>query len=281
MLTNVHSDRVKRVRGLARRSARLEAGHLLVEGPQACREAAEAGLVIDLYLTPQAGERYSEIPAATLDAGGFVHEAVAEYVAAISGDAQGVVAVAHDPAAGLTLEDLLAEPGDPADQALVAVFEQIRDPGNAGTVIRAADAAGAGLVVFADGSVDPTSPKVVRASAGSYFHLPVVAAGAVPDVAARLRACGLQVLAADGAGKVSLFQPGDTDLAAPTAWLFGNEARGLSDAALAVADASVRIPVYGQAESLNLAMAATLCLYGSAAAMAAAGTNAPPGPTGV
>jgi TrmH family RNA methyltransferase len=145
----------------------------------------------------------------------------------------------------------------------VAVFEQVRDPGNAGTAIRAADGAGAGLVVFADQAVDPTGPKVIRASAGSYFHLPVLRTGPVAEIAEPLQAAGLRLMGADANGSVRLEE---ADLEQPTAWLFGNEARGLSGAATAASDKTVRIPIYGRAESLNLAMAATLCLYASAAA---------------
>jgi TrmH family RNA methyltransferase len=315
VLTNAGSDRVARVRRLGRRSARLETGSLLVEGPQACREAALAGLVSDLYLTPDAVLRFPETVEACAGSGGFVHEASREYVDAISGDAQGVAAVARDPWAGLGLEEGLREAlggaagcdgqerrgagfPDLGERAaftseagaigrsgpdasggyssggsalvagpLVAVFERLRDPGNAGAAIRVADAAGASLAVFADESVDATSPKVVRASAGSYFHLPVVAAGAAADVAGVLKAAGFKVLAADGGGSAVLGEFGLP--AGPVAWLFGNEANGLSEAALAAADAAVRIPIYGRAESLNVATAAALCLYATAGGLSA------------
>jgi TrmH family RNA methyltransferase len=254
-LTNVASERVRRVRRLAKRSARSETGRLLVEGPQACREAALAGLVVDLYLTADAAHAHPEIAAATDESGGHIHEASAEYVRAISTDAQGFVAVAGDPWSGWTVArslDRLVR--------LAAVFEQIRDPGNAGTAIRSADAAGADLVVFADQSVDPAAPKVVRSSAGSYFHLPVVRAGMIEEAVAPLRRAGLEVLAADGAADLAL---GAAVLERPAVWLFGNEVRGLSAAALAAADRSIRIEIHGRAESLNVAMAATLCLYAS------------------
>ncbi|HEX4811727.1 MAG TPA: RNA methyltransferase, partial [Nonomuraea sp.] len=144
---------------------------------------------------------------------------------------------------------------------LVAVLAHVRDPGNAGTVLRAADAAGADAVVFTDASVDPYNGKCVRASAGSLFHLPVVV-GAPAGAAMRLlRERGLRVLAADGAGKHTL---DDVGLAGPTAWIFGNEAWGLPEEILAEADDVVRVPIYGQAESLNLATAAAVCLYSSA-----------------
>ena len=146
---------------------------------------------------------------------------------------------------------------------LVALCADVRDPGNAGTVIRSADAAGADAVVLAGHSVDAYNPKTVRASVGSLFHLPVAIE---PDPAAAVRAAqaaGLQVLAADGAGEVDLDDADDL-LAAPTAWLFGNEAWGLPAELAGLADHRVRIPIHGRAESLNLSTAAALCLYASA-----------------
>ncbi|HSK09476.1 MAG TPA: RNA methyltransferase, partial [Vicinamibacterales bacterium] len=165
---------------------------------------------------------------------------------------------------------------------LVAVLARVRDPGNAGTVIRAADAAGADAVVVTDFSVDVHNPKVVRSTAGSLFHLPVVAGESLRDVVDALRAAGLVVLAADGAGEHDLDElldlagansgagaprpPGTPDLAAPTAWVFGNEALGLQEADRDLADAVVRVPIRGRAESLNLAAAAAVCLFASARA---------------
>jgi TrmH family RNA methyltransferase len=150
---------------------------------------------------------------------------------------------------------------------LVAVLANVRDPGNAGTVLRAADAAGAGAVIFADASVDPYNGKCVRASAGSIFHLPVVAGARLDEAAAALRDAGLRVVAADGRGDFRLDDPAVRKrLAAPTAWLFGNEAWGLPPGLLGLADESVAVPIYGRAESLNLATAAAVCLYASAAA---------------
>lgn len=144
---------------------------------------------------------------------------------------------------------------------LVAVLAHVRDPGNAGTVLRTADAAGADSVVFTDASVDPYNGKCVRASAGSLFHLPVTTGVHVTRVVEHLKGSGLRVLAADGAGKQTL---DDVDLSGPTAWIFGNEAWGLPEEILTLADDVVRVPIYGRAESLNLATAAAVCLYASA-----------------
>jgi len=145
---------------------------------------------------------------------------------------------------------------------LVAVLDRVNDPGNAGTVLRTADAAGADAVVLTEGSVDPHNGKCVRATAGSLWHLPVVSAVPLPDAVEHLRGQDLQVLATSGSGEHDLDDLVDAGaLGAPTAWLFGPEAAGLSADALALADRTVRIPIVGRAESLNLSAAAAVCLY--------------------
>ena len=147
---------------------------------------------------------------------------------------------------------------------------QVRDPGNAGTVVRCADAFGADGVVLTTGSVELTNPKTVRASVGSLFHLPVAVGAGLAAVVDAAHAAGLQVLAADGAGDVGLSELDRTGgLARPTLWLFGNEAWGMPEADRALADRVVRVPLYGAAESLNLATAAAVCLYTTATAQRA------------
>jgi TrmH family RNA methyltransferase len=166
---------------------------------------------------------------------------------------QGVVAVC-----GLldrSLTDVLA--GSPE---LVAVLVGVSDPGNAGTVIRVADAAGADAVVLAGDAVDPHNGKCVRASTGSVFHVPI-ARGSIDDVLDACRSAGLRLIAADGYAKAEL-TPGT--VIGPTAWFFGSEAHGLPEEVKSAADESLRVPIYGKAESLNLATAATVCLYATA-----------------
>jgi TrmH family RNA methyltransferase len=150
---------------------------------------------------------------------------------------------------------------------LVAVLVGIADPGNAGTVARVADAAGVDAVIFAGDTVDPHNGKCVRASTGSVFHLPIARSRDVDEVFAACRAAGLRLVGADGYADDDL----DTaslrgDLDQPTAWVFGSEAHGLPDDLLGELDTSLKVPVYGRAESLNLATAAAVCLYASARA---------------
>jgi TrmH family RNA methyltransferase len=155
----------------------------------------------------------------------------------------------------------------PASPRLVAVLDRCSDPGNAGTAIRTATAAGADAVVVSAGSVDIWSGKCVRASAGSVFQIPVLTEMSSVRAIAALRAAGCEVLATAADGEPDLDTLADAGaLAAPTAWLFGNEAHGLSDELRAAVDRTVRVPLYGPAESLNLAACVAVCLYASARA---------------
>jgi TrmH family RNA methyltransferase len=265
---------------LSGRSARQRARLFVAEGPQAVREAVTApGVVQDLYATPDAAQRHPDIVAAAATAGTPARPVTAEVLAAMAQTVtpQGLLAVCRF--VDVPLPAVLA--GRPQ---LVAVLARVRDPGNAGTVLRAADAAGAEAVVLTSTSVDVHNPKCVRATAGSLFHLPVVTGVGLADTVAGLRATGLAVLAADGDGDLDL--DGLLDLAAtgepggiagPVAWVFGNEAWGLRADDLALVDGVVRVPVHGRAQSLNLATAASVCLYAAARAQRrAAGSRTRP-----
>lgn len=210
--------------------------------------------VVEVYATVAAAEQYADLLADAPQVWLVEGRAMASLSDSVS--PAGLVAVCRF--LDVPLGQILADP-----PSLVTVCADIRDPGNAGTVIRTSDAAGAGVVVLAGHSVDPYNPKTVRASVGSLFHLPIVMVDDPVDAVVRLRDAGLRVLAADGAGESDLF---DTDLAGPTAWLFGNEAWGLPAELAAAADQRVSIPIHGRAESLNLATAAAVCLYASARA---------------
>ncbi|ADG88751.1 RNA methyltransferase [Thermobispora bispora] len=258
-ITNVKSPRVKAVRRLTKRAFRDRDRAFLAEGPQAIREALRTpGVTVELYATTEAEARHPDIVAAARDAGVPVHRTSGEVMAELTQTVtpQGLVAVCrfvHVP-----LEEAV-RPG----ARLVAVLAHVRDPGNAGTVLRTADAAGADAVVFTDASVDPYNGKCVRASAGSLFHLPVSINARFPETVRQAREAGLRILAADASGARTL---DEVDLSRPTAWVFGNEAWGLPPELLELADEVVRVPIYGRAESLNLATAAAVCLYASARA---------------
>jgi TrmH family RNA methyltransferase len=255
------TPRVSAARRLQRRRDRDETGRFLAEGPQAVREAlSRAGTVIELFITADAIEKHPDI----------VAEAGKTELSLITGDGlnslaetvtpQGMVAVCHH--LDVTLSHALT-----ARPRLVAVLAGIRDPGNAGTVLRTADAAGAEAVIFAGDTVDPYNGKCVRASAGSLFHVDVVRAADPFHVVTTLRDAGLTVLAADGYGSHDLDTLADDGaLAVPTAWMFGSEAHGLPADLADATDARVRVPLHGRAESLNLAAAAAVCLYASARA---------------
>lgn len=271
ILDNPDSARVARVAGLARRHARDKYERFLVEGPRGVGEAVRhaAAHVHDLYLTPEAADRHADILARARAAGLYTHTVTPRVMAAMSADTQGVLAVVATTAlaAGPRPQEDGAGAGEGlaerlAGARLVAVLAEAQDPGNAGTIIRTADAAGADAVVLVRGSVDATNPKVVRSTAGSLFHLPVLTGAGLGEVLEALDGAGLAVLAADGSGPVGLFDA-DELLARPCAWLFGNEARGLAPEALERAEAVVSVPVLGAAESLNVAAAAAVCLYAS------------------
>ncbi|MCH0543004.1 RNA methyltransferase [Streptomyces sp. MUM 203J] len=272
-LISPRSPRVVAARRLAKRSFRGKERRFLAEGPQAVREAvAHRGpdgtpTLLELFTTTEAAARHTDIVDAARAAGARVHHASDAVIAELSQTVtpQGLVGVCG----------FLDSPFEEILQArpkLVAVLAHVRDPGNAGTVLRCADAAGADAVILTDASVDLYNPKSVRASVGSLFHLPVAVGVPVQRAVAGLKDAGARVLAADGAGLDDLDAELDAgSMGGPTAWIFGNEAWGLPEETRALADAVVRVPIHGRAESLNLATAAAVCLYASARAQRAPG----------
>lgn len=227
----------------------------------------------DLFFSAEGRARHPELIERAVELGVAVHLASDRVLEALSETVtpQGLVAVCD-------LRDAPLATVAAATPRLVAVLAAVRDPGNAGTVLRTADAAGADAVIFTDGSVDAYNGKCVRASAGSLFHLPVVVGVPAAQAVSALRAAGLQILAADGSAQTDLDEIEDAgSLGRPTAWLFGNEAWGLPPDVLALADRAVRVPIRGRAESLNLAAAAAVCLYASARAARTPGVRPPNG----
>ncbi|NMM32582.1 MAG: RNA methyltransferase [Phycicoccus sp.] len=259
MLTNISSDRVRSVRALSRRAVREREGLFLVEGPQTVGEvvAHRPDAVKDLYVDVQAAGRHTVVLEAAQTAGLSIREVSSDVLCAMCDTKvpQGIVAVCRPIDVDL---DVVLE----LRPRVLVILTNIRDPGNAGTVIRSADAAGADAVLLSGSSVDIYNPKVVRSTVGSLFHLPIVTGVPIPDLLERVRRSGLALLAADGSGQSLL---GDVDLARPHAWVMGNEAWGLGSDVLEACDDVVRVPIYGKAESLNLARAATVVLYASAA----------------
>ena len=268
--------RVKDARKLSRRSERSERRLFLADGPKAVQGALSVpprdgqSAVVEVFATPAAAQQYADLlapaPLVTL-----VDDRAMEGLSD-SVTPAGLVAVCR--LLDVPMSTFLAESSYMyADSArhlrrLVAICADVRDPGNAGTVIRCADAAGADAVILAGDSVDLHNPKTIRASVGSAFHLPI-AVERDPAAAVRAaKAAGFTVLAADMHGDADLFDA-DELLARPTAWLFGNEAWGLPEELAAQADHVVSIPIFGRAESLNLSTAAALCLYASARAQRA------------
>ncbi|MEV7396525.1 RNA methyltransferase [Aeromicrobium sp. NPDC092404] len=254
---------MKHTRRLATRAFRAETGEFLAEGPQAVREALTvSGAVVEVFATETGTAQHGDLAEAAREAAVPWHVVADDVVDSIADTVQpqGLVARCRIPESSLAAL-LATTPG------FIVVCADIRDPGNAGAVIRCADAAGADGVVLVGDSVDPYNPKSVRATVGSIFHLPVVVERDIAGALTSLRDLGLQVLAADGGGQLGLFDDA-LDLTRPTAWLMGNEAWGLPARTRDLADHVVSVPIYGRAESLNLATAAAVCLYASARARA-------------
>ena len=235
ILDNPRADRVKKVAALAGRSARSKQGKILVEGPQAVRELVRcrSSFVEDVYYTSAAAQTHPDV----IERAGAIQSELPEIHA-----------------------------GD-----CVVVLAQGRDPGNAGTIMRTADAMGARAILAVKGSVEASNPKVIRSSAGSVFHLPIVSLSSFDEACQRLRDQHCVILGTSGVqGAYSLSElmsqaalEGRGWLVQSHAWVFGNEAQGMSDEEMAACDALVMIPMSGQAESLNVASAAAMCLFAS------------------
>jgi TrmH family RNA methyltransferase len=287
------TPRVVAARKLLRRAGRERAGRFLAEGAQAVgavvasaagertrdstgeptRESTRAhrpARVYEVFTTEVAAERNAELLAAAAAIGvpvSMITERAAETLSETV-TPQGLLAVCGR--IDVSLADALA--GAPR---LVVVLVGASDPGNAGTVIRVADAAGADAVVLAGDSVDPHNGKCVRGSVGSVFHLPVATERDVAAVLTGCREAGVRLLAATADGEWDLFEAAAADaMAGPCGWLFGSEAHGLPAEVARAADARVRVPIYGRAESLNLATAASVCVYATARAQRAATISA-------
>ncbi len=203
MYATASATRIKAARRLTKRALRERERSFLAEGPQAVSEALATGArVTGLFVTGPAEAKHADLVGAAEDAGIEVQ--------LVSGEVMGELAQTITPQGLLAVCDFVDVPLERLSAGrlgLVAVLANVRDPGNAGTVLRTADAAGADAVIFADASVDLYNGKCVRASAGSLFHLPVVAGGRLPETIAVLKRAGLRVFAADGRAGVTLDDP--------------------------------------------------------------------------
>jgi RNA methyltransferase, TrmH family len=232
-----------------RRSLRSADRAFVLEGAKVIGEALDAGVPLEaVFVAPDAGAVRPLLERA-LDVGVRVHTLQAGLIERVADTVTPQPVMAIAPWIDVPLDDVRG--GD-----FFVVCVDVRDPGNAGTVLRTAEAAGASAVVFCDGSVDVFNPKTVRASAGSLFHVPIVNGGAVGDVLATLAAWGVRRLGTVARGG-TLYD--DVDLTAPVAIVLGNEAHGLPDGV--PLDETVTIPMAGTGESLNVGMAAAVLAF--------------------
>ncbi len=244
-------QRLRRLSG--RRSARLAEGAFVIDGPILLREALAAGVRIEeVFATPSAE---GETVTAAAAAGAVVHEVTSEVLARAVDTVtpQGIAAIAGR--VEVTVEEAVARA---AAGPLALVLVDVADPGNAGTLLRVAEAAGAAAVLFCGSSVDPGNAKCVRASAGALFHLPVASGGEVLAV--------LDLMGRQGVRRAATVVQGGapydtTDLTGPVALVLGSEAHGLPEAVLGAVDDLMTIPMVGRSESLNVAMAGSVLCF--------------------
>lgn len=263
-LTSPKSERVTEVRRLHDRRHRAERGAFVVEGPPAVAASLARG-VEELYVTPDAAGRYADLVDQARSGGARVWRVSDAVLEAMSDtrQPQGILGVC--PLVTVPLSEVLA-PVAVSHDAFIVVLDRVSDPGNAGTVIRTADAMGAAAVILTEGSVDPHNGKCVRSTAGSLFHVPIAADIPVAEVIEGARAAGCMLVAADAHGTATLGTMGaNAVLAGRVAWVLGNEAHGVHEDLAAAAHESIAIPQFGGAESLNMAAAAAICLYATAA----------------
>ena len=261
----VSANLLRSARRLLRRKERERDRRFLAEGPQAVAEALAAGATDEVLVADELVERHRPLLDRATANGVRVSVAASTALADLADTVhpQGVLAICRS--IDLPLTQVLR--GSPR---LVVLCDQIRDPGNLGTVIRCADAFGADAVLVSRNSVDLYNPKAVRASTGSLFHLPLAVEVDLDEAVTLARAAGLAVLGADGNATETTEDLARTGaLARPVLWVLGNEAWGLPAERADRLDRLVGLPMYGRAESLNLATAAAVLLYATATAQRA------------
>jgi len=257
-LTSSSSDRVKSVKALHSRAGRRKAGRFIVEGPQGVRSALSAGVVIhEMYVDDNARAGIFDVIDEAYEAGVEIVTAMPHVLAAMgeTDHPQGVIAVCSllDT---FTLADVLET------AAPIVILDQVADPGNVGTIIRTADAVGAAGVLLTPGCADIHNGKVVRATAGSLFHVPVVSDLPMADIIAGVHDAGRALAVATWDGEEGLFEAADSRMVCHrTCWVIGSEAHGVGHEAREAADITVRIPMAEGIESLNAGVSASVVLY--------------------
>lgn len=267
-IDNPHSQRVRTLVNLSRRSFRLKQGLLLVEGPQACAELLRfyPEAIRDVYLCHRAPEPAIQVAREALGVTSWVHPVTPQVMNLFAPSAQGIATTAE---LSLLPSDKLP-PAEVSEEGAWAVCARVQDPGNLGTIIRIADACGLSGVLALQGCADVSSPKVIRASAGSLFHLPVYSGAAFADLARLSEENGGYLVGLSGAAEIDLptFTAASNATASPLFICLGNEAQGLSSEEIALCNETIAIPMWGKAESLNVATAAAIALHAIASARA-------------
>ena len=265
-IDNPRSQRVRTLVNLSRRSFRLKQGLLLVEGPQSCAELLRfcPEAVRDVYLCTDATCPAIQVARTALGITRWVHPVAPSVMKLFAPSAQGIAATA----------DLSALPSEELPSAEVlkegawAVCARVQDPGNLGTIIRIADACGLAGVLALSGCADVSSPKVIRASAGSLFHLLVYSGasfGSLAELSEENDGC---LVGLSGKATVDLpsFTASNNVTVSPLFICLGHEAQGLSNEEIALCNQTIAIPMWGRAESLNVATAAAIALHAIASA---------------
>ncbi|WP_353081580.1 TrmH family RNA methyltransferase [Tessaracoccus lapidicaptus] len=246
---------LRSVRRLTQRRGRDVTGQFLVEGRQAVREALAAADIVEQVIVDDPAKHSDLLAGVSVPVWQTDEHQMRQLSDTVT--PQGILAVCRQLAFGWEALD---------GARLVVICAQVRDPGNAGTVIRCADAFGADAVILTAGSVEIYNPKTVRSTVGSLFHMPILTGVPLAEAVARVKAMGMRVLAADGEGAPLDLKAAAGELNGPVAWIMGNEAWGLPAEDARLADEVVAVPMWGQAESLNLSSAAAVCLYATASA---------------
>ncbi len=264
VVTSKDNEMVRHLRRLsADAKARRKEGAFVIEGARLCGDAARSGVVIETaLLTERARQRWPEQAAAVEAAAAHVFD-MSEAVAASLSEtdtAQGVCCLCRMPGGERSLDDMAEDLLFSFKNKKWLALEDVRDPGNVGTVIRTAEAMGIGGLILSAGCCDVFSPKVLRGSMGGVFRLPIYETASMPDALARLQRAGLCGYACvpDAAGALSVVE---APLGAGSVCVVGNEANGLTDAAIAACRHRLTIPMAGRAESLNAAVAAAIVLW--------------------